>query len=107
MTTKAAKSAKATKKTAAKKQQSVLSKKDAISKFQTHAKDTGSSEVQIAILTQKINRLSEHLEEHPKDNHSRRGLLKMVKDRRSHLQYLKLNKPEAYEKVLGDLALRK
>jgi|TARA_B100001964_G_C13683306_1_gene358495 small subunit ribosomal protein S15 len=64
-----------------------------IKKFQTHDKDTGSSEVQIAMLTKKINELAKHLKTHMKDNHSRRGLLQMVASRRSHLKYLeKINK---------------
>ena len=64
-----------------------------IKKFQTHDKDTGSSEVQIAMLTKKINELAKHLKTHMKDNHSRRGRLQMVASRRSHLKYLeKINK---------------
>ncbi len=59
-----------------------------IKKSQIHDKDTGSPEVQIAILSKKIDELASHLKEHKKDNHSRRGLIKMVADRRSHLKYL-------------------
>ncbi|PKL36670.1 30S ribosomal protein S15 [Candidatus Peregrinibacteria bacterium HGW-Peregrinibacteria-1] len=82
-------------------------KKTLIGKFATHKGDTGSSQVQVAILTTRINELSEHLVEHPKDNHSRRGLIGLVAKRRKHLQYLKLNKPEVYEEILKNLSLRK
>ncbi len=63
-------------------------KQNIIKKSQLHAKDTGSPEVQIAILSKKIDELASHLKEHKKDNHSRRGLIKMVADRRGHLKYL-------------------
>ncbi len=63
-------------------------KKNVIKKSQLHDKDTGSPEVQIAILSKKINELANHLKSHKKDNHSRRGLIKMVADRRKHLKYL-------------------
>lgn len=63
-------------------------KQNIIKKSQTHDKDTGSPEVQIAILSKRIDELASHLKEHKKDNHSRRGLIKMVADRRSHLKYL-------------------
>jgi len=82
-------------------------KKQIIAKHGTHTKDTGSSQVQVAILTTRINDLSEHLKEHPKDDHSRRGLLGLVGKRRKHLQYLRLNDKETYEKVLEKLKLRK
>ncbi|MBL4694527.1 30S ribosomal protein S15 [Candidatus Gracilibacteria bacterium] len=82
-------------------------KKKIIKKHGTHDKDTGSSQVQVAILTERINELSKHLEEHPKDHHSRKGLLKMVGKRRGHLSYLKFNKKELYEEVLKKLKLRK
>jgi small subunit ribosomal protein S15 len=72
-----------------------------------HAKDTGSPEVQIAILTSKINALSEHLKNHKKDDHSRRGLLGMVSKRRKLLNYLRDTKKEVYEKLLEKLELRK
>ncbi len=69
-------------------------KKNVIKKSQIHDKDTGSPEVQIAILSKKIDELAGHLKEHKKDNHSRRGLIKMVADRRKHLKYLeKTDKP--------------
>ncbi len=76
-------------------------------KFGVHAKDTGSSKVQVAVLTERINELSGHLETHPKDDHSRRGLLGLVGKRRKHLQYLRMHKKEEYEEVLKKLKLRK
>ena len=82
-------------------------KKKIITKFAKHQKDTGSAEVQIAILTTRINELTEHLKEHKKDNHSRRGLLLMVGKRRKLLNYVKNSQPEVYERVLKDLELRK
>lgn len=63
-------------------------KQNIIKKSQLHEKDTGSPEVQIAILTKRIDELASHLKEHKKDNHSRRGLIKMVADRRGHLKFL-------------------
>ena len=82
-------------------------KKQIIKEHSKHDKDTGSTQVQIAILTERINQLTEHLKDHKKDNHSRRGLLLMVGKRRKLLNYLKNSKPEAYEKVISDLNLRK
>ena len=82
-------------------------KKKVIAKHAKHAKDTGSAQVQIAILTKRINELTSHLKTHKKDNHSRRGLLLMVGKRRKLLNYLKNSKPEVYEQVLGSLKLRK
>jgi len=82
-------------------------KKKVISDFATHQKDTGSPHVQIAILTRRIEELSKHLEEHPKDNHSRRGLLMMVGKRRKLLNYLRLHKKRDYEEILKKLKLRK
>lgn len=70
-------------------------------------KDTGSPEVQIAIFTEKIKRLTEHLKGHKKDDHSRRGLLKMVSKRRRLLDYLQKKNKEAYEAVIKKLGLRK
>ncbi len=82
--------------------------KDAIiKKFQTHKDDTGSPEVQIAILTKEIEQVSEHLKEHRKDNHSRRGLLKMVGNRRRLLRYLKGEDAKRYEKIADKLKLKK
>ena len=82
-------------------------KKKVMKKYGIHEKDTGSSKVQIAVLTARINELSKHLETHPKDNHSRRGLLGLVGKRRKHLNYLKLHKKEDYEEILKKIKLRK
>lgn len=82
-------------------------KKTLIKSYAIHPKDTGSPQVQVAILTERINQLSKHLEEHPKDNHSRRGLLMMVGKRRKHLNYLRLNEPVKYDDLVGKLQLRK
>lgn len=81
-------------------------KKKVIGEYAVHPKDTGSPQVQIAILTQRIKQLSSHLEEHPKDNHSRRGLLMMVGKRRKLLNYLKLNEKEIYDSLIGKLELK-
>ena len=82
-------------------------KKKIIDKFKVHENDTGSSEVQIAILTKKINRLNEHLKVNKKDNHSRRGLVIMVGKRKKLLTYLKNNDINRYKKVINELGLRK
>lgn len=82
-------------------------KASAIKKFQTHATDTGSTDVQVAVLTEKINQLSQHLTEHKKDNDSRSGLLKMISHRRSLLTYLDKRHPDQYKKVIAQLGLRK
>ncbi|HHV07928.1 MAG TPA: 30S ribosomal protein S15 [Firmicutes bacterium] len=81
-------------------------KHDVISQFQLHEQDTGSPEVQIAILTERINYLTEHLKEHRKDHHSRRGLLKMVGQRRGMLEYLKAKDIERYRSLVDKLGLR-
>lgn len=73
----------------------------------THEKDTGSSEVQIALLTRRIDELTGHLKKHKKDNHSRRGLLGMVADRQSHLVYLKKTHPRRYSTIIKKLDLKK
>ena len=78
-----------------------------IEENKTHEGDTGSPEVQIAILTYRINDLNEHLKEHKKDHHSRRGLLKMVGQRRNLLAYLKDNDLERYRTLIARLGLRK
>ena len=78
-----------------------------IQKFKTHDKDTGSSHVQIAVLTERINTLGEHFKAQPKDHHSRRGLLKMVSQRRKLLDYMKREDQKAYQKLIVDLDLRK
>ncbi|MDD2421228.1 MAG: 30S ribosomal protein S15 [Heliobacteriaceae bacterium] len=82
-------------------------KQELIVKFQQHDRDTGSPEVQIAILTERINYLTEHLKTHKKDNHSRRGLLKMVGQRRGLLNYLKKTDIDRYRKIIADLGLRR
>ncbi len=74
--------------------------------FQLHERDTGSPEVQIAILTERINQLTEHLKIHKKDKHSRRGLIKLVQERRRHLRYLARHHGERYEKIINSLGLR-
>ena len=73
----------------------------------THETDTGSPEVQIAILTERINQLTEHLKVHKKDHHSRRGLLMLVGKRRRFLDYVKSNDVERYRKIIADLGLRR
>ena len=82
-------------------------KKEIIAKFQQHEGDTGSPEVQIAILSTRINELTEHFKTHKKDHHSRRGLLKLVGQRRALLNYLKKNDVNRYRKVVTDLGLRR
>lgn len=82
-------------------------KKKLMGKFGGHKQDTGSSQVQIAILTERINELSKHLEGHPKDDHSRKGLLSLVGKRRKHLNYLRLHKKDDYDVLLKSLKLRK
>ncbi len=81
-------------------------KKQLIEKFSQHQSDTGSPQVQVAILTTRINELTEHLQIHPKDVHSRRGLLMMVGKRRKLLNYLKTTDENAYEEILNKLQLR-
>jgi len=85
----------------------VISKQEIIEKFKVHETDTGSPEVQIALLTERINHLTEHLKLHKKDFHSRRGLLKMVGQRRALLNYLKKNDFERYRTIVEKLNLRK
>nr|WP_054260297.1 30S ribosomal protein S15 [Propionispora sp. 2/2-37] len=82
-------------------------KQQLIEKYRVHEADTGSPEVQIAILTERINYLTEHLKEHKKDHHSRRGLLKMVGQRRGLLNYLRDNDIARYRSILEKLNLRK
>ena len=78
-----------------------------IEQYRVHGKDTGSPEVQIAILTAQINRLTEHLKEHKHDEHSRRGLLMMVGQRRRQLTYLREQDKERYQNIVSQLGLRK
>lgn len=82
-------------------------KSEIISKYRIHENDTGSPEVQIAILTERINYLNEHLKVHKKDHHSRRGLLKMVGQRRHLINYLKANDLERYSKIIASLGIRR
>ena len=82
-------------------------KLEVVSKFRTHDHDTGSPEVQIALLTERITYLTEHFKTHVKDHHSRRGLLRLVSKRRRLLDYLKRSSLERYRKVVGALNLRK
>ena len=82
-------------------------KKTVIEKFKTHTDDTGSPQVQVALLTERINSLAEHFKVHKKDHHSRQGLLKMVNKRRRLLEYLKAHDKAEYEKIIKKLDLRK
>lgn len=82
-------------------------KKEIIEKFKNHPEDTGSASVQIALLTERINNLSEHFKIHKKDIHSRRGLLALVGKRRRLLNYLKKKDPRRYERILKELNLRR
>jgi small subunit ribosomal protein S15 len=83
------------------------SKKDIIDRFKLHEKDTGSPEVQIALLSSRIKYLTDHFEIHKKDNHSRRGLLKLVGQRRRLINYLKKKDEEKYRTVIKQLGIRK
>ncbi len=82
-------------------------KQEIINTYRRDEKDTGSSEVQIALLTERIKELTEHLKVHKKDNHSRRGLLKMVGKRRNLLNYLEKNDVEKYREIVEKLNLRR
>ena len=82
-------------------------KAELIEKFRTHESDTGSPEVQIALLTERISYLTEHFKTHTKDHHSRRGLLKLVSKRRRLLSYLKKSSLDRYRKTVSALNLRK
>jgi small subunit ribosomal protein S15 len=82
-------------------------KKELIDTHRVHAKDTGSPEVQVAMLTERINQLTEHLRTHPKDFHSRRGLLMMVGKRRRLLQYMSRENHERYRNLIEKLGLRR
>ena len=81
-------------------------KANLVKKFQKDENDTGSSEVQIALLTENINKLQSHFKIHKKDHHSRTGLIRMVNLRRNLLAYLKRTNPESYKKIITDLNLR-
>ncbi|MBF0215624.1 MAG: 30S ribosomal protein S15 [Candidatus Omnitrophica bacterium] len=82
-------------------------KQEIMTGFQKHAKDTGSSEVQIALITGRIELLAEHFQKHKKDNHSRRGLLMLVNKRRKLLNYLKSSDKDKYQEIISKLGLRK
>lgn len=84
-----------------------INKPEIVAKFQRKEGDTGSPEVQVALLTARINGLAPHFKAHAKDNHSRRGLLKMVSRRRKLLDYLKNTNVESYRKLITELNLRK
>ena len=82
-------------------------KPDIIEKYRTHGTDTGSPEVQVALLSERINQLTEHFKTHKKDHHSRRGLLKLVGQRRRLLDYLKGKDVGRYKKLIEGLGIRK
>ena len=82
-------------------------KKDIVRKFRAHEKDTGSAAVQIALMTERINALTDHFKMHTKDHHSRQGLLTLVGKRRKLLNYLKVHDLEKYREIIGKLKLRK
>lgn len=81
-------------------------KKSVVAKYKTHKTDTGSPEVQVAILSQRISQLTDHFKTHQKDHHSRRGLLSMVARRRRLLKYLKSHNPERYKNLIQSLGIR-
>jgi small subunit ribosomal protein S15 len=82
-------------------------KQELVKEFATHEGDTGSPEVQVSILTERIKNLTEHFKDHKKDNHSRRGLLKMVSQRRRLLDYVKAKEVKRYETLIARLGIRK
>ena len=106
-TKKTATRAKQEKKQASKDSFLSSSKADIITKFATHEKDSGSPEVQVALLTQRIEQLATHLKTHKKDNHSRRGILQLVGKRRRMLQYLARKDEARYRAVLEKVGLKK
>jgi small subunit ribosomal protein S15 len=81
-------------------------KSSTIEKYRTHRKDSGSTRVQVAVLTERINYLTDHFRVHPKDNHSRRGLLKMVGRRRRLLEYMRRTDLDGYRQLIAELGLR-
>lgn len=85
---------------------SVRKKATAIKNVQIHPTDTGSPEVQVSLLSKKITELTNHLKVHKKDNHSRRGLIQMVADRRTHLKYLQISNKKRYDSVVKKLGLK-
>lgn len=84
-----------------------IDKSEIIEKYRLHDDDVGSTPVQVALLTERINHLREHFDEHKKDHHSRRGLLKMVGRRRRLLDYLRTTDVEQYRQLIADLGLRR
>lgn len=82
-------------------------KEKIIKKYKLHERDTGSADVQIAILSEEIIQLTKHLKKHPKDNHSRRGLLRMVAQRKRLLDYLSEEEPKRYNNIIKELGLKK
>jgi small subunit ribosomal protein S15 len=82
-------------------------KKSVIEQFRVHPGDTGSPEVQIALLTERINSLTDHFKQHSKDHHSRRGLLMLIGKRRGLLEYLKSKNPERYRVIIDKLGIRR
>ena len=86
---------------------SATSKKQVIDKFKTHEGDTGSPEVQVALLTQRIENVGQHLKDHAHDNHSRRGLLSMINKRRRLLHYLMRKAEDRYRDIISKLGLPK
>ena len=86
---------------------STVRKAETITKFRQHESDTGSPEVQVAVLSERINNLTEHFKTHVKDNHSRRGLIKLVSQRRRLLDYIKARDSKRYETLIGRLGLRR
>ncbi len=86
--------------------QMAFEKTPTVEKYRTHETDSGSTEVQVALLTARINYLTDHFRAHAKDHHSRRGLLKMVGRRRRLLDYLRRTDLESYRKIIADLGLR-
>jgi small subunit ribosomal protein S15 len=86
---------------------SKMKKQRVIKEAAVHNKDTGSPEVQVSILTKRIEELTKHLKTHQKDKHSRRGLLQIVADRQSHLAYLQKKHPKRYAEIVKKLGLKK
>ncbi len=82
-------------------------KKDLVDRFSRHEGDTGSPEVQVALLTERIVQLTRHMQEHKHDQHSRRGLLKLVGQRRRQLKYLSRTNPDSYRQLIQELGLRR
>ena len=82
-------------------------KKEVIAEYATKKNDTGSPEVQVAVLSERITNLTEHFKNHVKDNHSRRGMIKMVSQRRGLLDYVKSRDVKRYETIIGKLGLRR